>query len=76
MDSEIMRAVGGMDEDYFLYYEEVALCRSARRLGRRVEYDDRVSVVHLRPLQNRAIAPRMRVIVRHAKLLRPILPIR
>ena len=69
VDSEVMRAIDGMDEDFFLYYEEVALCRSARRLGRRVEYDDRVSVVHLRPLQNRAIAPRMRVIVRHAKLL-------
>ncbi len=59
----------GMDEDFFLYYEEVALCRSARDAGWRVEYDPSVSVVHLRPLQNRAISPKMRVITRHSKLL-------
>ncbi|MDB5349144.1 MAG: wbbL 1 [Planctomycetota bacterium] len=69
LDASLMRALNGMDEDYFLYYEEVALCRSARDLGRRVEYDDAVSVVHLRPLQNRAVPPKLRVIVRHAKLL-------
>jgi N-acetylglucosaminyl-diphospho-decaprenol L-rhamnosyltransferase len=69
VDSDVMRQLGGMDEEFFLYYEEVALCRSARRLGRRVEFDDSVSVVHLRPLQNRPISPKMRVIVRHAKLL-------
>ena len=69
VDDSVMRAIGGMDEDFFLYYEEVALCRSARGLGRRVEYDAGVEVVHLRPLQNRAISPRMRVIVRHAKLM-------
>src|SRR5581483_10911267 len=60
---------GGMDEDFFLYYEEVALCRSAQDRGWRVEYDPSVAVVHLRPLQNRAISPKMRVITRHSKLL-------
>lgn len=61
--------VGGMDEDFFLYYEEVALCREARRRGWRVEYDPTVEVVHLRPLQNRPVTPRMRVITRHSKTL-------
>ena len=61
--------LGGMDEDFFLYYEEVALCRSARRRGWRVEYDPTVEVVHLRPLQNRPVSPKMRVITRHSKLL-------
>ena len=65
----MLDALGGMDEDFFLYYEEVALCRSARRQGWRVEYDPSVEVVHLRPLQNRAISPKMRVITRHSKLL-------
>ena len=64
-----MTRLGGMDEEFFLYYEEVALCQSARRLGRQVEFDDAVTVVHLRPLQNRPISPKMRVIVRHSKLL-------
>lgn len=69
VDARVLSALNGMDEDFFLYYEEVALCRSARALGRRVEYDPTVEVVHLRPLQNRRVSPRMRVIVRHSKLL-------
>jgi GT2 family glycosyltransferase len=71
VNARLLEALGGLDEDFFLYYEEVALCRSARRLGWRVEYDpDRaVEVVHLRPLQNRAVSQRVRVITRHSKLL-------
>jgi N-acetylglucosaminyl-diphospho-decaprenol L-rhamnosyltransferase len=69
LDSRMLAELGGMDEDFFLYYEEVALCRSARGRGWGVEYDPSVSVVHLRPLQNRAISPKMRVITRHSKLL-------
>lgn len=65
----LLEALGGMDEEFFLYYEEVALCRSARGLGRRVEYDAGVDVVHRHPLQNRAVSPKMRVITRHSKLL-------
>jgi GT2 family glycosyltransferase len=69
VDGRVLAALNGMDEDFFLYYEEVALCRSARALGRRVEYDPAVEVVHLRPLQARPLTPRFRVIVRHSKLL-------
>ena len=65
----LLDEVGGMDEDFFLYHEEVALCRVARDRGWRVEYDPGVSVVHLRPLQNRPISPKMRVVTRHSKLL-------
>jgi N-acetylglucosaminyl-diphospho-decaprenol L-rhamnosyltransferase len=61
--------VSGMDEDFFLYHEEVAFCRVARRRGWQVEFDPGVSVVHRDPLQNRAISPKMRVIIRHSKLL-------
>lgn len=69
VDSRLLRELGGMDEDFFLYYEEVALCRAARRLGWRVEYDPRIEVIHLNPLQNRPITPMLRVITRHSKLL-------
>jgi GT2 family glycosyltransferase len=69
VDAGLMAALGGMDEDFFLYYEEVALCRSARDLGRRVEFDPAVEVVHLRPLQNRPVTPGLRLITRHSKLL-------
>lgn len=69
VNPRMLAALGGLDEEFFLYYEEVALCRSARRGGWRVEYDPSVEVVHLRPLQNRPVTPRMRVITRHSKLL-------
>jgi GT2 family glycosyltransferase len=69
VNHRMLEAVGGLDEDFFLYYEEVALCRSARSAGWRVEYDPTIEVVHLRPLQNRPVTPRLRVITRHSKLL-------
>lgn len=69
VDARLLEATGGLDEEFFLYYEEVALCRSAARLGFSVEYDDSVEAVHLKPLQDRALTPRMRVITRHSKLL-------
>jgi GT2 family glycosyltransferase len=67
--AEAMAAADGMDEDFFLYYEEVALCRSIRALGRSVEFDPSIEVVHLRPLQNRPVTPALRVITRHSKLV-------
>jgi N-acetylglucosaminyl-diphospho-decaprenol L-rhamnosyltransferase len=69
LSGRMLEALGGMDDDFFLYYEEVALCRSARDRGWSVVYDPGVEVLHLHPLQNRAISPRMRVITRHSKLL-------
>ncbi len=69
VNTAMIAALGGMDEDFFLYHEEVAFSRAARRLGWRTEYDASVTVVHRHPLQNRAISPKMRVITRHSKLL-------
>ena len=69
VNSAMIAALGGMDEDFFLYYEEVAFSRAAQRLGWAVEYDASVTVVHRHPLQNRPISPKMRVITRHSKLL-------
>ncbi len=69
VQTRLLADLGGMDEDFFLYHEEVALCRVATRGGWTVEYDPAVDLVHLHPLQNRAISPKMRVIIRHSKLL-------
>jgi GT2 family glycosyltransferase len=69
IDVCLLDDLGGMDEDFFLYYEEVALCHSAHKVGRRVEFDAGVAVVHRHPLQNRAVSPKMRIITRHSKLL-------
>ena len=69
VNTPMIAELGGMDEDFFLYHEEVAFSRVARERGWRVEYDPSVSVVHRHPLQNRAISPKMRIITRHSKLL-------
>jgi len=69
LNARMMAEVGGMDEDFFLYHEEVALCRVARDRGWAVEYDPGVQVVHRHPLQDRPISPKMRVVIRHGKLL-------
>ncbi|WZO97105.1 glycosyltransferase family 2 protein [Isosphaeraceae bacterium EP7] len=69
LSRDMLDEIGGMDEDFFLYHEEVALCRVARDAGWRVEYDPSAEVVHRDPLQNRALSPKMRLITRHSKLL-------
>ena len=38
--------VGGFDERYFLYYEDVDICRRLRTHGYKVLYDPTVSIIH------------------------------
>ncbi len=45
-DSTAYRATGGFDEAYFLYYEDVDLCRRLRRGGRKAVYVPEAEVVH------------------------------
>lgn len=45
--SDTFAAIGGFDERYYLYYEDVDLCARLRAIGRAVVVDPRVSVVHL-----------------------------
>jgi GT2 family glycosyltransferase len=44
--SETFRALGGFDERYFLYYEDVDLCRRAARRGLAVVYDPGAELIH------------------------------
>ena len=44
--STTFRVVGGFDEAYFLYYEDVDLCRRLHAAGNSVVYDPRSEVVH------------------------------
>jgi GT2 family glycosyltransferase len=69
VNSRMITELGGMDEEFFLYYEEVAFSRRARDFGWSVEYDPSLAVIHRHPLQNRSVSPKMRVITRHSKLL-------
>jgi GT2 family glycosyltransferase len=58
----------GLDPEYFLYYEDVDLCRRARARGWGVWFDPGVSATHHRPLHVRGVPPHLRVITRHALL--------
>jgi GT2 family glycosyltransferase len=65
---ECFEQLGGFDRDFFLYYEDVDLCRRARRQGWSVWYEPGVSLTHHRPLHLRTISPHLRLITRHALL--------
>ena len=60
--------VGRLDENYFLYYEDVDLCRRARSKGWSVWYDPKPSAVHFSPLHSRKVEPWLRVVTRHSLL--------
>lgn len=62
------RDLGGLDNRFFLYYEDVDLCRRARQAGWSVWYDPAITVTHHRPLHTRVVPPHLRLITRHALL--------
>lgn len=60
--------LGGLDERFFLYYEDVDFCRRAREAGWGVWYDPAVRVTHHFPLHERTVPPPLRLVTRHALL--------
>lgn len=60
--------LGGFDEDFFLYYEDVDLCRRARECGWSVWFEPGLRVIHHHPLHNRSVSAPVRVLTRHALL--------
>jgi GT2 family glycosyltransferase len=63
-----MEDLGGLDEAFFLYYEDVDLCQRAQQRGWTVWFEPGLRVVHHRPLHARAVAVPIRVLTRHALL--------
>lgn len=45
--NDFFHSVQGFDERYFLYFEDVDLCRKARQLSKLVLFDPRVEVIHI-----------------------------
>lgn len=46
MKAEVLQRVGLMDEEYFLYFEEVDFCRATVRAGYRIVYEPASRVIH------------------------------
>jgi GT2 family glycosyltransferase len=65
---ECLVEVGGLDQGFFLYYEDVDLCRRARACGWSVWFDPRLRAVHHDPLHLRPVPPALRLITRHGLL--------
>jgi GT2 family glycosyltransferase len=62
------RDMGGLDPDFFLYYEDVDLCCRAWQAGWSVWYDPAAELLHHRPLHGRSAPPHLHLITRHALL--------
>ena len=61
--------VGGFDEDYFMFMEDVDLCWRLRRAGWDVRYEPAARVTHLEGA-SRAGAPYRMILAHHRSLLR------
>jgi GT2 family glycosyltransferase len=47
IDSRIYSQIGGFDERYFLYFEDMDLCYKMKIRGLRVIYDPKISLIHI-----------------------------
>jgi N-acetylglucosaminyl-diphospho-decaprenol L-rhamnosyltransferase len=63
-----LQDLGGLDEEYFLYYEDVDLCLRARGRGWSVWYEPNLAVIHHHPLHSRAVPAALRLVTRHSLL--------
>jgi GT2 family glycosyltransferase len=66
---ECFERLGGLDESFFLYYEDVDFCRRAASAGWDVWFDPALEVTHHWPLHARPVPPPLRLITRHALLI-------
>jgi N-acetylglucosaminyl-diphospho-decaprenol L-rhamnosyltransferase len=58
----------GLDEEYFLYYEDVDLCLRAAQRNWSVWYDPNLVVIHHHPLHSRTVPAALRLVTRHSLL--------
>jgi len=65
---ECFEQLGGLDESFFLYYEDADFCRRAAERGWAVWFDPALEVTHHWPLHARPVPPPLRLITRHALL--------
>ncbi len=69
MRADAFRSIGGFDEGYYMYVEDVDLCWRAREAGWKVRYVPRAQVYHYIGMSSQAVPTRM-VFHHHASMLR------
>ncbi len=47
-DTKLIQEIGGFDESYFMYGEDLDLCRSVQLKGRKVAYYSETSIIHFK----------------------------
>lgn len=65
---DCFQQIGGLDENFFLYYEDVDFCQRARAAGWSVWYEPSLRVTHHFPLHARKVPAPLRLVTRHALL--------
>jgi GT2 family glycosyltransferase len=66
---DCLEDLGGLDERFFLYYEDVDLCVRARERGWTTWYDPTLAAVHHHPLHSRTTPAALRLVTRHSLLM-------
>ena len=61
MRTDVAREIGGMNETYFMYSEEVDLCEAVRKRGEIVFYTNEASIIHLGGASTSAVSEEMAV---------------
>jgi N-acetylglucosaminyl-diphospho-decaprenol L-rhamnosyltransferase len=69
LGGDCLRDLGGLDEEFFLYYEDVDLCRRARERGWSVWYEPNLTLVHHHPLHQRSVPAVLRMVTRHSLMI-------
>jgi GT2 family glycosyltransferase len=66
---DCLRDLGGLDEQFFLYYEDVDLCRRAAERGWSIWFEPNLTVIHHHPLHQRAVPAALRMVTRHSLMI-------
>lgn len=61
--------IGRLDDDFFLYYEDVDLCLRAWKKGWQVWHEPAVCLTHHAPLHRRKVPAHLLTVTRHALML-------
>lgn len=59
----VMDKIGGMDEDFFLYYEDVDLCMRIRNAGFKIVYVPSATITHIGGLSSVQVSARKRIML-------------